>query len=130
VITSLSDIDLQIILGQDLAGNNQEQAAYPDYFSIEIDSSVTVQDMLEAPAAYLYPNPVAEGGMISLQCGNLSGSTNMSIVNMNGQLVQSDIIQLERNNVVSIETSTLSTGMYLLVLAKEDQQTTLRFQVK
>ena len=86
--------------------------------------------MLEAPAAYLYPNPVAEGGMISLQCGNLSGSTNMSIVNMNGQLVQSDIIQLERNNVVSIETSALATGMYLLVLAKDDQQTTLRFQVK
>jgi len=130
VITSLSDIDVQVILGQDLAGNNQEQAAYADYFNIEIDSSVTVEEMLEAPAAYLYPNPVAESGVISLQCGNLSGSTALSIVNMSGQLVQSDIIQLEKNSVVAIETSALATGMYLLVLAKEDQQTTLRFQVK
>ncbi len=129
VITDLLDIDLQVILAKDQAGNDQELASYTDFFSIQIDSSVTVESNPEIEQAYLYPNPVAEGGQLTLQSGNWNGNVGFQIVNMNGQLIRNDQIQLEQNSTVNIDINGLASGIYLLVLRQGQEQNSLRFQV-
>lgn len=129
VITDMLDIDLQVILAKDLAGNDQEFASYADYFSIQIDSSVSVESNPEIEQAYLFPNPVAKGGQLTLQSGKWEGNVGFQIVNMNGQLIRNDQMQVAQNSIVNIDINELASGIYLLVLRQGQDQSSLRFQV-
>ena len=130
-IETLEDIDVQLGIARDQAGNPQVTALYSDYFSIMIDSTVTISEMLvEENTLFLFPNPAKSNDIITLNNTNLDGSMVYSIYDLNGKLVAQEQVQLTSGNSLSIATTSFQSGMYIMTLVHNNEQTVLRFTVQ
>ncbi|MGB0423100.1 MAG: T9SS type A sorting domain-containing protein, partial [Flavobacteriales bacterium] len=112
-------------------GNPQVSVLYSDYFSIMIDSTVTISEMLlEENTLFLFPNPAESNDFITLNNTDLDGSMVYSIYDLNGKLVASEQVQLTSGNSLSIATTSFQSGMYIMTLVHNNEQTVLRFTVQ
>jgi len=128
---TLEDIDVQFGIAKDEAGNTQVNALYSDYFSIMIDSTVTVSEMmLDENTLFLFPNPVQPNDWINLNNSSLDGIVLYSIYDLNGKLVAQNQDQLTSGTTLAIPTTSLESGMYIMTLFHADKQTVLRFTVQ
>ena len=127
---TLSDIDIQIGNASDVFGNAQENRTFNDYFSILIDNSVTVAEMLFEQQPLLFPNPVDKGAGLQLQTGRLSGQVQLDIINLNGQIVWNETKIVEASNQLNVGNGELSAGMYILLITHEGNRVPIKFEVR
>lgn len=129
-VEDLPDIDIQIGNASDAFGNPQENIIFSDYFTIMIDSSVTVAEILLEKRPLLFPNPVLKGADLQLQTGSLAGQVQLDILNLNGQIVWNEVKTVEASSQLNVGNGQLATGMYILVITHEGIRVPIKFEVK
>jgi hypothetical protein len=75
------------------------------------------QDILNARAVKISPNPAAGTIRLGIEDERLKGDVQVSIINMNGQVVTSQLINTFHTN--SIDVSALQTGNYIVRIQTE-----------
>ncbi|NQX91108.1 MAG: T9SS type A sorting domain-containing protein [Flavobacteriales bacterium] len=128
-IEDLPLIDVQFSNAEDIYGNPQETIVYSDYFSVLLDSTVTVAEMLLNNNMYLFPNPVQSGQPISLFTGTWQGDATLKVVSINGQTVWESRVESNGQETVAIPTTGLAAGLYFAVIGDQTSNTVLRFEV-
>jgi hypothetical protein len=77
----------------------------------------------------IYPNPVIDNANLSFDL-NSNELVNISIYNLNGELVKvlyNNVMMTSGNNNVSLNSSELSMGTYLVVLKSGDDKEVVKF---
>ena len=89
-------------------------------FSINLKEAVVV----DSNDFYIYPNPVKD--LLNIKTPSNSGFLNSyEIINVLGQIIQTETLFIE--NEFSINTASLSSGLYFIAIEKGDKKKTLRF---
>ena len=77
----------------------------------------------------IYPNPVIDNANLSFDL-NSNELVNISIYNLNGELVKvlyNNVMMTSGNNNVSLNSSELSMGTYLVVVKSGDEKEVVKF---
>jgi len=102
------------ILGFNMLHNNYGGDAYYDNFSYE-SGTLSVDDVTDASALRIYPNPVADELQIEgIQSEDIA---QVSVYNLNGQQL------MERTSVDALDVSGLVSGVYMLNVVTVDGKT-------
>ena len=102
------------ILGFNMLHNNYGGDAYYDNFSYE-SGTLSVDDVTDASALRIYPNPVADELQITgIQSEDIA---QVSVYNLNGQQL------MERTSVDALDVSGLVSGVYMLNVVTVDGKT-------
>jgi uncharacterized repeat protein (TIGR01451 family) len=88
---------------------------------------VTSIEEWEESEITLFPNPMTTSAMVDL--GEFQGPIQLEIYDIMGKLQRSEIINLEKGNLI-LERGTLSMGTYILRLTNEDETMELKFVVE
>lgn len=89
-------------------------------FSINLNETVVA----DSNDFYIYPNPVKD--LLNIKTPSNSGFLNSyTIINVLGQTIQTETLFTE--NEFSINTASLSSGLYFIAIEKGDKKKTLRF---
>ena len=129
-IEDLPDIDIQIGNATDVLGNLQENIVFSNYFTIMIDSTVTVAEMFLEQQPLLFPNPVLKGAELQLQTGSLSRQVQLDILNLNGQIVWNEMKTVDASSQLNVGNRQLASGMYILLITHEGNRVPIKFEVK
>jgi hypothetical protein len=79
--------------------------------------------------AIVYPNPAAATANIRIQA-NTSGNGNISVVNTLGQIVFKKDVSIEAgSNVVEMDTRSLATGVYHVIIRAENSTVTKKLTI-
>jgi len=112
-MSSLNDIDLSITAASDTIGNLMSLYDLMDAFDIEIVSGLVEQ---EGIAMQVYPNPIQEGQVfIQLLRGALD-QANVQLYDGQGKMVINERKNLQLGGRISLDTSSLESGIYQLLI--------------
>lgn len=75
----------------------------------------------------IYPNPNTEYINIELNNLNVFGNATINITNLEGKILYTEKVILDRNNLIPIMVNTLSAGTYFVQIQTEKQQITQKF---
>jgi len=92
--------------------------------SVASGSTLTVDEQLLSTAIKVYPNPVTE--KLSIDLNDVSGETKVVIYNGTGQLIKTEKLSTQNNN---INLSHLQNGLYLVNLHFSDYDTIKTFKI-
>jgi hypothetical protein len=126
VVLTLNNIDVVLTGSVDLAGNLLVQTSYVDFFDISI-TGVRVEER-ELANLNIYPNPVTAGQLVRIRPQG-EKINEVQIISANGALIALNQSQHQQNEVITIETANLSSGIYLIRLLGDKQVSTTRLQV-
>ena len=134
-ITSLNDQAITILASGylDPSMNNNAEAfglyvALPSGGSlIELGLATGIEEKTVVQNTSLYPNPAQDVVNLTFET-EISGNTNLRILNMNGQVVYSEQRTMNAgiNNVI-LNLSSLEQGSYILVLGDAQSASAVRF---
>jgi len=85
-----------------------------DRETVDIEILLTSMDGVEKSLAFIYPNPVEQGGVLSLNLGEYYEQADLFFYNVSGQLV----LHTQTSLPISQHTIHLPLGMYILKLKK------------
>jgi len=122
----LNNIDVVLTGSVDLAGNLLVQTSYVDFFDISI-TGVSVEER-ELANLNIYPNPVTAGQLVRIRPQG-EKINEVQIISANGALIALNQSQHQQNEVITIETANLSSGIYLIRLLGNNEVSTVRLQV-
>ena len=91
---------------------------------------ITFKITLKEKDIFLYPNPPTEKEMINIKTSNCVPPNSYTIANSLGQIVLQKEVSAEEVSAegnISINTSTLSNGIYFITITKKNEEKTLRF---
>jgi hypothetical protein len=98
---------------------NIPESVASDRFSLVFDNTTLgVEDNVLGSDFSLYPNPTQDGHF-SIKTPNLSGEVNLEIVNLLGQQVYNNDINVESHEV-NVSSENLARGVYILKLTQND----------
>lgn len=126
IVFTLLDIDVVLTGSVDLAGNLLVQTSYVDFFDISI-TGVGIEET-SLGSMTIYPNPVQAGQLVRIRPEG-EKINQVEIISSNGALVAINQSQSQQNELITIETANLSSGIYLIRLLGDNAVTTLRLQV-
>lgn len=126
VVLTLNNIDVVLTGSVDLAGNLLVQTSYVDFFDISI-TGVSVEER-ELANLNIYPNPVNAGQLVRIRPQG-EKINEVQIISANGALIALNQSQHQQNEVITIETANLSSGIYLIRLLGDTEVSTVRLQV-
>jgi len=98
----------------------------PFRFQIVFGDETFSTDEFEDTAFALYPNP--SRGDFSLSGRNLTGATQVEVYNQLGQQVFGQAF--DANGEINVQTSGLSTGVYIVRVKTENTQESFKLQIK
>ncbi|MBN2611471.1 MAG: T9SS type A sorting domain-containing protein [Bacteroidales bacterium] len=104
-----------------------QKALSPQEF-MTIQPTAVRENDADAPEISIFP-AIADD-YVNLDYGDAEKITQISLVNIYGQVVNAGISQLQGNNRVEINTTGLMPGIYFVVIEADNTTTTLRFVVK
>lgn len=93
-----------------------------DELSVTIDFIEGLEGLLELNQIALFPNP--SNGLVTLE-NTSNESLNYEVYNMIGSKLESGIV----NGTTTLDLSSLNSGMYFMILIKDQERLTLRFEV-
>ncbi len=101
-----------------------------DVTTFTIVISVSLEELSGLTSVDLYPNPAVDETVLRFESA-LSQSANLVITNQLGQIVCESELELDNGvNVTTIQTSTLSNGLYFVNLSTENGMITRKLVVK
>jgi hypothetical protein len=123
----LGGVDLEVATAcTDIAGNVQIPFNDADKFSI--DMSTGIEDLASASLLTVYPNPVREGNLLSVELNGADEESRIEFYNTQGKLVQWELIG-KLHQVIQINTNALPPGLYLLRAAGKNFDRSARVQI-
>jgi len=115
-------IDIELQNMEDEFGNTVCESSFPDYFSIELDTFLTINE-LEKFDILLYPNPVTRGELITINTDQLD-QPDFQLIDAAGRLVD-----LRLNELGKLDSSGLAAGDYYLRIIDGDKNYVMRLVV-
>lgn len=68
-----------------------------------------------------FPNPIASGGVMTLQAESTSDFEIIQFMDMNGRVIETKVIRANSDNEIQVQTpSNLSNGLYFYTIQKKD----------
>ena len=93
-----------------------------------IESSATTRGT--ASIANLYPNPVGADGMLTIELDEAETDLSLRLFNIKGQAINSRALRIEQQQEkIKIDTTGLSSGVYLIRIKGESLDVSHRFMV-
>lgn len=121
----LTAIDLEVATAcTDNAGNVQLPFSDADKFSI--DMSTGVEEFFSERLLEVYPNPAEEGNRLTVELVRLNDDALVQLFNPQGKLVRSEIASAP---VTQLDISELASGLYLLRVAGDNWEKSVRVQL-
>jgi len=107
---------------------NIVESINPNRFDLKFNTStLDVTTSAFGSGLSLYPNPTLDGQFF-IKAPNLYGEVEVELVNMLGQVVQYNRIEVEDQEIM-MNAGALSSGVYLVRLTKDDQTANLKLIV-
>jgi hypothetical protein len=129
-IAVIEDIDVNVSGVQDLLGNPENEITLENYFSINMDTTSTIEEFASIlENVKVYPNPVSSGSelILDLPAGFVS-EADMVLYSPQGKMILSENID-PHNGQVKIEVQDFSAGLYFLQVRTQDAERTFKVQV-
>jgi len=95
--------------------NDCNTASQTIQFAINIDATLSIQDV-DQTRINVYQNVAL--GMVYINDIPKQGVTNISLVDINGKLVKSDVINSAKQNTAAIDVSNYGNGVYILIISQ------------
>ena len=98
-------------------------------FSINMTGIMGVSDIESDYVFNLYPNPAV--GNVTMEIGALSETANISVLDVSGRVIYSDVVESSSmNQVITIDLTAIPTGMYQVSLETQQGVLNKRLLVK
>ena len=125
-LTPLAYIDIDVSNAEDLYGNSMSEMNLLDYFSIQLDTFLVVNE-LSFEELRVYPNPVFKGENFTIELKDIENYA-FVMYDQLGRIIESDKMSITGDKLI-VSTSGLSSGKYFVKLQGENAQTVLRIEV-
>ncbi|MFK7758207.1 MAG: DUF6851 domain-containing protein [Flavobacteriales bacterium] len=125
-LVPLAFIDVTITNAEDILGNPMTELEFLDYFSIQLDTFLTVQD-LTFNELKIYPNPISKGEVFTIELEDVQGFS-AEIYDVEGKKLNQPK-NLVAPNRLEVSTSGLASGKYFVKLSNGREQQVLRIEV-
>ena len=102
------------------------------YFTGQVTGVETPSSVVTVPTSYVYPNPVSSDNVLTLKLQSPASGSNtvVQMYNMLGQLVYTRPVHLNGSeSFVTMNTSGMSSGVYMLRVIGRNWQTTHRILI-
>jgi len=124
-LTPLAFIDVEISNAEDLSGNIMSSMNIEDYFSIQLDTFLVVNE-LQFDELKLYPNPVSPGQNVTVELDNASAYS-YQLIDALGKRVDAELEVLADKVIVG--STSLQSGKYFIRIFNSEAQKVVRIEV-
>ena len=125
-LTPLAYIDIDVSNAEDLYGNSMSEMNLLDYFSIQLDTFLVVNELFFEELR-VYPNPVFKGENFTIELKDIENYI-FVMYDQLGRIIESDNIRITGDKLL-VSTAGLSSGKYFVKLKGENAETVLRIEV-
>jgi len=125
-LTPLAYIDIDVSNAEDLYGNSMNEMSLLDYFSIQLDTFLVVNE-LSFEELRVYPNPVSKGENFIIELTDI-GNYAFIMYDQLGRIIESEKMIITEDKL-TVSTAGLSSGKYFVKLKDESSETVLRIEV-
>ncbi|MFM9985966.1 MAG: T9SS type A sorting domain-containing protein [Flavobacteriales bacterium] len=123
---TLLDIDVNAAGLNDLAGNDQVNILYTDFFDIQL--GVGIYEIGDQQVL-VYPNPVTSGKELVVSMDQIPSGMIIQLINTSGQIVATPSNANVAGNQISFDTANLAAGMYFVNILSDGGNATFKVQI-
>ncbi len=125
-LTPLAYTDMNVSNAEDLIGNSMTMINLIDYFSIQLDTFLVVNE-LSFNELKVFPNPVTKGELFTVEMDQIA-SYKVEMYDQLGRKVEVHTAVIA-NDKLEVSTLGLASGKYFIKLKGEDSESVLRIEV-
>jgi hypothetical protein len=115
---AIEDIDVEITGTTDLAGNAQVDILLINQLTIDMDSAVSVGEILRAENLTIYPNPVRSDASFTVETNHEVAGSLVRMYSITGEMVRNLQINQSGTQFV-VSTANLAAGQYVIQLEND-----------